>query len=93
MSIATVRHVPGGRKTRRASEHREAARALGAFLRRSREAQGLSRDELAIQSGSSVSTIQKIEVGTVVEPGYFTVVALCRALGLGMADLDMLGDT
>lgn len=35
-----------------------------------------------------VSTLQKIETGPVVEPGYFTVLALCRALDVDLRHLD-----
>ena len=43
-------------------------------------------DDLAALSG--VSSIQKIEIGPVVEPGYFTIVALCQALEVNLADVN-----
>ncbi len=39
-------------------------------------------------AGVSVSTVQKIEVGPIVDPGYFTMRSLAEALGLTLTDLD-----
>lgn len=80
--------VPGGRKTRRASPYREDSRSLGSELLSLREERRLTREEVAARSDVSVSTLQKIETGPVVEPGYFTVVALCRALDVDLRHLD-----
>ena len=38
-----------------------------------------------------MATVRKIEKGVVVEPGYFTVLALMRALGARYEDTAVLG--
>ena len=43
----------------------------------------MSQEELASRAAVAVSTVRKIETGIVIEPGYFTVLALLEALGAG----------
>jgi DNA-binding XRE family transcriptional regulator len=47
----------------------------------------MSQEQLAAGAGVAVVTVRNIETGAVIEPGYFTVMALIRALGAGQADL------
>jgi transcriptional regulator with XRE-family HTH domain len=49
---------------------------LAARLRALREQAGLSQEQLAASAGVAVATVRNIETGTVIEPGYFTVMAL-----------------
>jgi transcriptional regulator with XRE-family HTH domain len=76
-----------GRRRRADSRYTEQARLLAARLRALREQAGLSREQLAASAGVAVATVRNIETGSVVEPGYFTVMALTRALGAEHADL------
>jgi transcriptional regulator with XRE-family HTH domain len=76
-----------GRRRRADSRYAEQARVLAAWLRALREQTGLSQEQLAARAGLAVATVRNIEKGTVVEPGYFTVIALTQALGAGHADL------
>ena len=45
------------------------------------------RRKKSAASGSSVATIRKIETGAVAEPGYFTILAITRAIGASIADI------
>jgi transcriptional regulator with XRE-family HTH domain len=56
-------------------------------LRLLRERAALTQEQAASQAGISVATLRKIEKGAVVEPGYFTVMALIAALGATPTDL------
>lgn len=55
---------------------------LGAYLKRSREAAGLSQDELVRRTGLSLSTIRKMEDGRTANPGIFTLIKVWQALNL-----------
>lgn len=70
-----------GRRRRADSRYADQARALAARLRSLRAATGMSQERLAASAGVAVATVRNIESCTVVEPGYFTVLALLRALG------------
>jgi transcriptional regulator with XRE-family HTH domain len=70
-----------GRSRRADSRYVEQAVQLAEFLRGRRERKGLSQEQLAFRAGVAVSTVRKIETGTVIEPGYFTVLSLLRAAG------------
>jgi transcriptional regulator with XRE-family HTH domain len=48
----------------------------------------VTQEQLAFRAQVAVSTLRKIESGTVVEPGYFTVRALAVALGVDLRELD-----
>lgn len=63
------------------------AAALAQLLRRRRESLEWSRDRLGRATGLSIATVRAIETGRVQEPGFFTIVAIARALGIGMAEL------
>lgn len=76
-----------GRRRRAESRFGEQAEALAAWLRAFREQAGLTQEQLAASAGVAVATVRKIETGAVVEPGYFTVLALMRALGAQFDDL------
>jgi transcriptional regulator with XRE-family HTH domain len=56
-------------------------------LRLLRERAALTQEQAASRAGISVATLRKIEKGVVVEPGYFTVMALMAALGATPTDL------
>jgi len=60
---------------------------LGAYLKRSREAAGLSQDELVRRTGLSLSTIRKMEDGRTANPGIFTLTKVWRELNLDPAGL------
>ena len=48
---------------------------------------GITQERLAAKAGVAIATVRKIETGAVVEPGYFTVMALIEALGARPDDL------
>ena len=58
-----------------------------ARLRELRIDAGITQERLASQAGVAIATVRKIETGVVVEPGYFTVMALIEALGTRPDDL------
>lgn len=60
--------------------------ALGALIRRVRQEQGLSREDVTYRAGVAVSTLLRIEVAQG-EPGWMNVRRVARALGLGLADI------
>lgn len=55
-------------------------------LRNTREAQGLTREELARQSGTSTSTIARIELNGHL-PSVLTMRSIARVLGVTVDDL------
>jgi transcriptional regulator with XRE-family HTH domain len=75
-----------GRRRRADSPYAEQAARLAAWLRDQREQAELSQEQLAARARVAVATVRKIEKGVVIEPGYFTVLALMRALGAGRED-------
>ena len=78
-----------GRARREAVSHAGAAAVLAEHLRASREQRGLTRDQLADTAGVAAVTIAKLEQRQTVDPGFFTIAALARALGI---DLQHLAD-
>jgi transcriptional regulator with XRE-family HTH domain len=64
----------------------QAARLAGQ-LRERRESAGITQERLAALAGVGIATVRKIETGVVVEPGYFTVMALMGALGISPGEL------
>ena len=64
----------------------QAAR-LARQLRDLRERAGITQERLAARAGVGIATVRKIETGAVVEPGYFTVMALMNVLGASPDDL------
>lgn len=77
-----------GRKKRVESRYAEQAERLAVRLRSLRERAGMSQEQLALRAGLSVATVRKIETVTVVEPGYFTVMAILGALNASHGELD-----
>ncbi len=76
-----------GRRRRAESPYLEQAGFLSEQLRDLRERAGLTQQQLAASAGVALGTVRNIERGIVVEPGYFTITALLRALGARPADL------
>lgn len=69
-----------GRRRRADSRYAEPARRLAERIRYRRLQAGMSQEQLAGQAQVAVATVRKIEKGVVIEPGYFTVLAIMRAL-------------
>ncbi|WP_307845409.1 helix-turn-helix transcriptional regulator [Planomonospora sp. ID67723] len=80
--------VRPGRRKREVSRYADQAARLSAQLRALREQAGMTQLELAIRAEVSESTVRKIEQGQVIEPGFFLVMALLKALGTTPAALD-----
>lgn len=88
-----------GRRRRADSRYAEQARRLAEWLRDRRVQAGMSQEQLAGQAQVAVATVRKIEKGAVIEPGYFTVLALMHALAasedqarLGLTHIPLLYD-
>ncbi len=81
--------MPVARGRRRRADSRYAAQAarLAGRLRELRENAGLTQERLAARAGVAIATVRKIETGAVIEPGYFTVMALIAALDASPDDL------
>lgn len=79
--------VTRGRKSRADSRYALQAAHLARELRELRENAGLTQERLAARAGVGIATVRKIETGAVVEPGYFTILALMGALGTSPSDL------
>ena len=56
-------------------------------LRALRDARGLTQQELAFQSGLSISIVAQLEQGGKLDPRVSTLTALAKALGVGIQDL------
>jgi transcriptional regulator with XRE-family HTH domain len=78
--------VRPGRRRRADSPYAEQAERLSRRLRDLRVQAGLTQEQLAARAQLAVATVRKIETGAVVEPGYFTVIALLHALGIEHQD-------
>lgn len=65
-------------------EQVDAGRRLGRLLRDARA--GRDPESVARAAGISPETLRKIEVGRIASPSFGTVVAICDALGLDIAD-------
>ncbi|SIR64099.1 helix-turn-helix domain-containing protein [Williamsia sterculiae] len=65
-------------------EQVEAGRRLGALMREARA--GRDPEVVARDAGISPETLRKLEVGRMPSPSFGTVVRLCDALGLPLAD-------
>jgi transcriptional regulator with XRE-family HTH domain len=81
--------VPRGRRSRADSRYAVQAVQLAARLRELRQTAGITQERLAAQAGVAIATVRKIETGAVVEPGYFTVMALIGVLGASAEDLQV----
>lgn len=80
--------VRPGRSRRAESRYAVQAQRLAARLRALREQAGLSQEQLAARAELSLATVRKIETVAVVEPCYFTVLALLQALDASCEDLE-----
>jgi transcriptional regulator with XRE-family HTH domain len=67
------------------------ASSFGAQLRKLREKEGITREELAKRAGVSGAAISRIEQGKR-EPGWETVIKLARALGVSVSAFDAGGE-
>jgi transcriptional regulator with XRE-family HTH domain len=79
--------ITRGRSRRADSRYAPQAARLAGQLRQLRENAGITQERLAAQAGVSIATVRKIETGKVVEPGYFTVMALMAVFGTSPGDL------
>lgn len=79
--------ITRGRKRRADSRYAAQAAQLAERLRKRRERAGITQERLAALAGVGIATVRKIETGAVVEPGYFTVMALMGALGTSPDEL------
>jgi transcriptional regulator with XRE-family HTH domain len=79
--------VRPGRRRRADSPYADQAVQLAKRLRDLRVQADLTQEQLAGQAQVAVATVRKIETGAVVEPGFFTIMALFRALGIGHLDV------
>lgn len=73
--------ITRGRRRRADSPYAAQAALLADRLRKRRERAGITQERLAALAGVGIATVRKIETGAVIEPGYFTVMALMGALG------------
>jgi transcriptional regulator with XRE-family HTH domain len=80
-----------GRRRRADSRYAEQAGRLAEWLRDRRMQAGMSQEQLSARAQVAVATVRKIEKGVVIEPGYFTVLALMHALGAASEDPAVLG--
>ncbi len=69
------------RPKRSDSPHAAAAKRLGQQLRAARKKQLMSQQQLAEQAGVSIGTVRAMESRSV-DPSFFTVLALSRAVAL-----------
>lgn len=79
-----------GRKRNEDSPYGEQAQRLAVGLRSWRERAGLTQEQLAARAQVAVATVRKIEAGTVMNPGVFTVMAMFTVLGAGAEDVATL---
>jgi transcriptional regulator with XRE-family HTH domain len=80
--------VTRGRRSRADSRYAVQAARLARQLRTLRQRAGMTQERLAAQAGVAIATVRKIENGAVVEPGYFTVLALMGVLGTSPGELE-----
>jgi len=81
--------ITRGRRRRAESRYMAQAAELAGKLRERRESAGITQERLAAMADVGIATVRKIETGVVIEPGYFTVVALMSALGTSPEELGM----
>jgi transcriptional regulator with XRE-family HTH domain len=81
--------ITRGRKRRAESRYVAQAAELAGKLRERRESAGITQERLAAMADVGIATVRKIETGVVIEPGYFTVMALMSALGTSPEELGM----
>ena len=61
--------------------------SVGRRVRALRTQARMTQEQLAGRAQVAVSTVRKIESGRVVEPGYFTMLSLAKALGIDLHEL------
>jgi len=71
-------------------EEHERGRALGRALRAARGDRSLL--DVAAEAGISPETLRKIETGRIATPAFFTIMALCEALGVTADELAETSD-
>lgn len=81
--------ITRGRRRRAESRYVAQAAELAGKLRERRESAGITQERLASMANVGIATVRKIETGVVIEPGYFTVIALMSALGTSPEELGM----
>ena len=81
--------ITRGRRRRAESRYVAQAAELAGKLRERRESAGITQERLAAMADVGIATVRKIETGVVIEPGYFTVMALMSALGTSPEELGM----
>lgn len=81
--------MPSGR-TPRPPGADKMGRRLGKVIRERRNTLAPSPSALAVANEAhiSVDALRKIERGEIADPGFFTVVRLCRVLKLSTADIE-----
>lgn len=75
------------RSKRDASPHRDAAAVLSRRLRDARHTKQMSQQALAATAVVAIGTVRALERGRSVDPSFFTVLALARALDIDPVDL------
>ena len=83
--------ITRGRRRRAESRYVAQAAELAGKLRERRESVGITQERLNKGKPDllGIATVRKIETGVVIEPGYFTVMALMSALGTSPEELGM----
>lgn len=69
-------------------ETRDRGRRLADLLRKQREKDGKTAEDLAALSGVSLEAIRKLERYDTAHPGFFTIADLTKALNLDLAKLE-----
>jgi transcriptional regulator with XRE-family HTH domain len=72
--------------------HRGAEGALSRMVRVARRDSALSQQEVAVAAGVSIGTVRGLESGRSVDPSFFTVLGIARALGIASDELLALLD-
>jgi transcriptional regulator with XRE-family HTH domain len=79
--------VRSGRKKSSEQPWAHLAPEIGRRLRNAREKKRTTREKLGNECGVAASTIAKLESGRIIEPGFFTIWAICRTLDYEMGEL------
>ena len=88
MQRVVLCHVASAMGRKPASESKKNRGAgLVRVLVTARQRAGISQSDLSVRSGINLDAIRKLERGAVLEPGFFTVTDLARALGVDLGEL------
>lgn len=68
------------RARRQDSPYLQRSSRLRDALRAARRGSGLSQQDLATRAGLAIGTVRAVESGRVIEPGFFTVLAIADVL-------------